>query len=1037
MKPEDQGRVVSGSISTPADPEKGPVRVATPDARTVVPAVGSTPPGSGSSADARTAIAVGAGRVGGGGAVIGAMRPSMVSAKASSPMNRTLPLPSSEPATDAGAAADGSYKPRPGERINQYELIRELGAGGMGTVYLARDTKLGRRVAIKFLQTTQPELTQRFIVEAQATARCSHENIVIIYEVGEFRGSPYMVLEYLQGTTLSTIVDNSPRLPVARAVELITPVLRALAVAHEQGIAHRDLKPDNIIVTEQGSIKVLDFGIAKVMQGEGRTREHAAGNLADVRRAVEAMDPLQSGMTRMGAIMGTLTFMSPEQWGIGVEIDHRTDIWATGIILWRMLTGKYPLDPLQGQQLVVTAILDQPMPSLREAAPDLPEGLTAIVDKCLQKHKENRYADVREVLRALEPFQPGRYESGKKINIEDSPYAGLLAFQEADADRFFGRANEIAAMTMRIADRPLMAVVGPSGAGKSSFVRAGLVPALKRSSGQKWETLVVRPGRSPLAALANILAEVVGSSSTLRDDLAEHEGLIQRLMIEPGFLGTAMRGRARRLGGQILLFVDQFEELYTLVADPRERAAFTACLGSVADDATSPTRVVISIRSDFLDRMAEDPRFMNDVSQGLFFMNAPGRDGLRDALVQPAEMVGYRFESQAMVEEMLDHLATTAGALPLLQFTASKLWETRDPARKLLTEASYRAIGGIAGALASHADRVVGKLAPPVQTLARALFLRLVTPERTRAIVSIDELRELSRDRQEVQNLLEHLVQARLLVVQTGGGAQGANVEIVHESLIHTWPTLRRWLDESGEDAAFLEQLRTAAKQWQQKGYDKNLLWRGDLVDEAARFQRRFRGELPELQRAFLKAVFDLGARAARRKRALVAGSVVFLGVLLAAACVALVIIQQAQSKAVANEHAAVKAEKEARVAELEAKNALEQTRAKETERAREEAAKKAAEKQVAQANTTIAMTNEELQQKNLELTDSLGKLEEEKRKAVEAQGRAEINEAAARAAEDRTLKANADLEAAIKREQDRVRSLQQELGSTVIEHLN
>ncbi|NPC86341.1 serine/threonine protein kinase, partial [Pyxidicoccus fallax] len=159
------------------------------------------------------------------------------------------------------------HLPRPGTRIHHYELIRELGSGGMGTVFLARDTRLGRRVAIKFLHTTDPDVTRRFIREAQATALCSHENIVIIYEVGEFQGSPYMVLEFLQGQPLNKLIKGSQRLPPARAVELMVPVVRALACAHERKIVHRDLKPDNVIVTDSGGIKVLDFGIAKVLQG--------------------------------------------------------------------------------------------------------------------------------------------------------------------------------------------------------------------------------------------------------------------------------------------------------------------------------------------------------------------------------------------------------------------------------------------------------------------------------------------------------------------------------------------------------------------------------------------------------------------------------------------------------------------------------------------------------------------------------------------------------------------------------------------------
>ncbi|MBL8783389.1 MAG: serine/threonine protein kinase, partial [Deltaproteobacteria bacterium] len=154
--------------------------------------------------------------------------------------------------------------PEVGGHMAQYEVIRKLGEGGMGVVFLARDTRLGRRVAIKFLTSTNPELTQRFIIEARATARVEHENIVSIYEVGEWGGYPYMVLQFLQGQELGKLIPRGKQMPVPRVVEIMTPVLRALAYAHSEGIVHRDLKPDNIFVTDGGVTKVLDFGIAKV-----------------------------------------------------------------------------------------------------------------------------------------------------------------------------------------------------------------------------------------------------------------------------------------------------------------------------------------------------------------------------------------------------------------------------------------------------------------------------------------------------------------------------------------------------------------------------------------------------------------------------------------------------------------------------------------------------------------------------------------------------------------------------------------------------
>ncbi|HCF58208.1 MAG TPA: AAA family ATPase, partial [Myxococcales bacterium] len=549
----------------------------------------------------------------------------------------------SSPGTTGGKSAKeavGALKP--GDRIAHYELIRLLGKGGMGSVFLARDTKLGRRVAIKFLHTDNQELAKRFVLEARTTARCGHENIVIIYEADEHDGMPFMVLEFLQGHPLTKLISDGKPLPAARAVELMVPVVRALARAHEEGIVHRDLKPDNIFVTESGTIKVLDFGIAKVLAGDDKTSDGEGG-------AGDEAGESGAELTRHGAIMGTLAYMSPEQWR-AQGIDHTTDIWATGIMLYRMLAGQHPLKGLTGMALSVTGDLREPMPPLRKVAPGVPQELADVVDKCLKKNKAERWGDALSLLRALEPFLPGRYS--REIKIDESPYAGLASFQEADADRFFGRTHEIAAVVNRVRDVPLMAIVGPSGSGKSSFVRAGVVPALKRS-GEAWESMVFRPGRNPLNALASVVAPLVSSSISVEADLEEQRKLVQRLRDEPGYVGAVLRARARREKRSILLFIDQFEELYTQVADLEERLAFTACLAGIADDATSPTRVVLSIRSDFLDRVPEDQHFMAEMSHGLFFLTSPARDGLRDAIVQPAEMAGYRFETEQVVDDML------------------------------------------------------------------------------------------------------------------------------------------------------------------------------------------------------------------------------------------------------------------------------------------------------------------------------------------------------------------------------------------------
>jgi serine/threonine protein kinase len=736
------------------------------------------------------------------------------------------------PSTPATVRADGYTSPNrlaiaPGTLLGRYELIRELGRGGMGTVYVARDTRLGRRVAIKFLQSSDPRLTERFIVEAQATARCSHESIVVIHDVKELSGHPFMVLEYLKGQSFSELIGDD-RLPPGRAVQLMVPVVRALECAHRHKIVHRDLKPANIFMTDTGTIKVLDFGIAKLMHGQSLS-ESSEG--VATFEGITSMEPRRRAeLTTRGMVVGTLPYMSPEQWGAD-SIDHRTDLWAVGILLYRMVVGRHPLSPLEGEQLMVTAVLEQPMPSAHNSGVDMPLELADIIDRCLKKRKEERIPSAKKLLAALEMLLPGHRPT--ELRAGESPYTGLHAFQESDATRFFGRSREIGTIIAQLHGAPIIGIVGPSGVGKSSFVRAGLIPALKHS-GEAWETMIIRPGRHPMGALANIVVPMVTTAaSSLSDQVTEHQAALQRLYDEPGYLGTLLRSRARTSGRKILLFVDQFEELYTLIRDADERRAFTSCLTGMADDALSPLRLVLSLRWDFIDRLAEDRQFLGEVSQHLVFLGAPDRAGLREAIVRPAEMVRYRFETPAMVENMLDVLQATPGCLPLLQFAATKLWEARETDRRLLTEHSYRRLGGVVGALATHADAVMAALPPRNQALARTIFLQLVTPERTRAIASVAELCELSDAQDEVERVIHQLVDARLLVVQGSSRGEGATVEIIHEALIHGWPSLAHWLDENQEDAVFLEQLRTAARQWEARERSADLLWRGETMQEA------------------------------------------------------------------------------------------------------------------------------------------------------------------------------------------------------------
>jgi hypothetical protein len=853
------------------------------------------------------------------------------------------------------AAAKPAKQPlvEPGTRVEHYEIIRALGRGGMGEVHLARDVRLGRLVALKFLIPSSPEVARMLLVEARATAKCKHENIVVIHDMNEYRGMPYLVLEYLEGKSLNRLHAETP-LPLIRLIEVIIAVVRALDHAHRAGIVHRDLKPDNIFVTTTGDVKVLDFGIAKLV---GSPAGHA---VQTPESSAIYDDPTVITVSSNGPV-GTRPYMAPEQW-LGVDIDHRTDLWAVGVILFRMVTGKFPYE-LDGPALMyAVAMPTEPVRSVRSVVPDFHPELAAIIDRCLRKDKDERFATARDLLDALELLLPHHAVSG---GDDRCPYPGLMSFQEADADRFFGRDDQIARVIGRLATQPLIAIVGPSGVGKSSFVRAGLVPALKREA--PWATIAMRPGRSPLTTLAAL------SDPANAHDPEHVRAVAQHLLHEPGYLGAVLRWRAASHGCRVLLYIDQLEELYAVVPDPAERSAFVTCLRAAADDPSSPVRVVFSLRSDFLDRAAEDRAFMASLTDGMHYLMPLGPDGLRQALIRPAEQAGHGFESAELVGRMVADVAQTPGALPLLQFAAARMWDARDRPRRLMTAASYLAMGGIAGALAVHADAVLAELSPTRRRLAQAVFQRLVTADDTRAIVDLDELVRLAPDPAEVHGLLDLLVGARLLVTKSDDQGAGASVELVHESLIAAWPQLRQWADAGREEAAFLVQLRQAAQQWEARGTPAGLLWRGEAADEARRYAHRLGDTLGPRERRFIDAVIAHASRASRIQRLAVVATMAVLAGLVVVGLIVVIWVRRAEQEALrqAAEASAARGELAEQLRVVKAEEAARAEAERQARRAASEA-REAAE-HAAAAGQDAQLSRAELQRANEQLTEALG----------------------------------------------------------------
>ncbi|MCA9612037.1 MAG: protein kinase [Polyangiales bacterium] len=898
---------------------------------------------------------------------------------------------------DSGGPRDEPKVPAlpPGTRVNHYEIVRELGRGGMGVVYQARDLVLGRRVALKQIAYSEPELVRRLLAEARATARCHHENIVVIHEVDEHEGRPYLVLEHLQGRTLGDLADEGT-MPSRRAAELIVPVLRALVHAHGEGLVHRDLKPDNVFVTTSGVVKVLDFGIAKVFEEEARA----------VRHSMDRMSRMSLGgpHTHHDVVVGTLPYMAPEQLR-GADVDGRSDLYAVGVILYELVVGHHPLgQALEPIHYVAFSQGSMPMPSLDEAE-GLDPALAGVLGRALASDPDERFADAAEMLAALERF----VGSGARALAQgEGPYPGLGAFDEAQAGLFFGRTADVRRVVHRLRDHALVTVAGPSGVGKSSLVHAGVIPQL-RAEGERYEVRVLRPGRRPLAALSGLAEWVdVGASE-----------LANRVSREPGALASLLRARSRRKRTRIALVVDQFEELYTLCGDEEERARFTGILRSIADDDAGSLRVIVCVRGDFVHRVAEDPQLVEQLTEGLLFLAPLGRSALREALVEPARLAGYRFEDDASVEAIVDASESAGdGALPSLQFVAAKLWEARDSERRVLTRAALDALGGVEGALAAHADEVLSGLGPAARREARRLLPRLVTPERTRAVETVEALLGAAEDRDAASRIVERLIEARLLVAH--GDEDGERtVEIVHESLIERWPLLAEAYEAQREELALRHQLRLTATQWVARDEPDGLLWTGGPLNDARALLER--GQLGEVERRFLERALASERRARRRARgwrvALLGGlSLVVAGAFVATIAIAAAERSERASAEVARDEAqrALAAEHEAREQARRAETALQE--------------RLDAERREQSANATVARQEEDLQAANVRLQETLGELEREAQRARSARDVAEREAARARGAEQEVRALLSEKEAQVRQLRERLRTISTEL---------
>ena len=760
-----------------------------------------------------------------------------------------------------------------GNQIKEYELREQIGVGGFGAVYRAHQPTVGREVAMKVIlpqHANQPDFIRRFESEAHVIARLEHPYIVPLHDYWRDPDGAYLVMRWLRGGSLHKLLKTQGALSIEESVNILDQVTQALHYAHRNQVIHRDIKPGNILLDEDGNAYLADFGIAK---------DHA----------------LAQGVTGPDAIVGSPEYLAPEL-ARSEPVTPQTDVYSLGVVLYEMLAGEHPFpDGTPVDRLFKH--LNEPLPDISTLDDGIRDAINDVIQKATAKNPEGRFKDAIELAGALreaaaldatptvtsvvELLTPREQEvlqlmiEGKKnrdiaeaLVIEvstvkwyvnqlyrkldvrgrtqaiikardldlifgnaeapsssihlpepENPYKGLRAFQAADEHDFFGREKLTEKLMHRLGEdaqyRRFLAVVGPSGSGKSSVVKAGLIPALWRDGlpgSGKWYFVDMLPGGHPLEELEVALLRV-----------ADDRGLDLREHLERDGRGLL---RAANLllpddEGELLLVIDQFEEVFTLVEDDADRQHFLDLLREAVTDDRSRVRVVVTLRADYFDRPLQHPEFGAMVRERVETVLPLSATELERAVRDPAANVGVKFDD-GLVSRIVADVNYQPGALPLLQYALTELFERRD-GRKL-TQAAYNDIGGTGGALANRADEIYLERDEDERDLVQQLFLRLVTlgegAEDTRRRVTRAELLSIVSDPsplhgegltpplhvergpggEVMDDLIDIYATSRLLSLDHDPATRQPTVEVAHEAILREWDRLRGWLNDSRDD---------------------------------------------------------------------------------------------------------------------------------------------------------------------------------------------------------------------------------------------
>ena len=707
-----------------------------------------------------------------------------------------------------------------GQIFKGYEIRELIGSGGFASVYRAYQSEIGREVALKVILpefANLPEFIRRFELEAHVIARLEHPHIVPLYDFWRDPEGAYLVMRWLRGGNLGSRILAGALEP-SRIALILDQVASALAAAHRSGVIHRDIKPDNILLDDEGNAYLADFGIAK--------------DIAAPQTPSRTGTSPQTYLTSADFIVGSPAYISPEQARSVQDISAASDIYSLGITLFEMLTGQKPFPQESSISDLLEMHIKQPVPSIRKYRIDLPAPVDEVIQTATTKEPGGRYQSATLFAQAFQAALHGSSISPERTEIKTpekvlNPYKGLRAFEESDAPQFFGRERSVERLITRIRQNEefsrFLAVVGASGSGKSSLVNAGLLPALRRGNltgSGHWFYATFTPGAAPLYALEEAL---------LRIATLQPPNLTQMLTQDKrGLVQAAERILPPDSKTEVMLVIDQFEELFTLTESESARAHFLDLLYHAVADPASRMRVVMIIRADFMDRPLRYVEF-GELMQRRSEMVLPlSSTEIQRAIVRPAERAGVFFEDD-LVSTILNEVEDQPGALPLLQFALTELFDHHIGARITLND--YLQGGGVIGALARRAEQVYGELPAETQELVRQIFLRLVTlgegAEDTRRRVSRAELVSMGIAPGTLDSILNLYARHRLLTIDIDPISHAPTVEVAHEALIRTWERLRGWLSTSRDDLRLQRRLMSTAAEWISSGREPSFLASG------------------------------------------------------------------------------------------------------------------------------------------------------------------------------------------------------------------